>query len=131
MDIVDRRALRRELRRVEIVDLVRVRIEEIEDVELRVPMLAEAIADARIKERRWTRAHAAVLDERARPEIAKAQSAIPGTEILDRHLGRGDDLRRFGDIAAGMARLDILRPVIGIGEARAREGDGAVERKPR
>ena len=76
---------------VEIVDLMRARIEQIEDVEPKMERVAETVADARVEERGRARAHRAILDERARSEIAEAQRAVPRAEIVDRDLGAGDD----------------------------------------
>src|SRR5262249_59113118 len=81
------RRLARQARCIEIVDVVVLAIEQVEDIELYLYLLAERVADARVHERGGLRAHAVVLDQRPRSEIAPAQRAKPAVTAFDRYAG--------------------------------------------
>src|ERR1700730_11431061 len=98
MDVVDGRRLARQLRGVEIVDLVGARIvEQVENVEPEPRLLGKFVAKPQIEERRGFRSHAVVLDQRPPAKIAEPQRAEPGTEILDGGARGGDQVGRAGD----------------------------------
>jgi hypothetical protein len=127
MDVVERRCLVRQLRGVEIVDLMRAGIvEQVENVEPEPRLLRKFIADPQIAEGGGSRCHAVVLDQRPAAEIAEAQCPEPGTEIRDRSARGGDHIGRAGNVAAGMAGLGIGGAVVAIGISRAIGSSGLI-----
>ena len=78
MDIVDGCCLARQLRWVEIVDLVRTRVgEQVEDIEPEPRLVGKLVADPQIDERRRFRRYAVVFDQWTPAKAAKAECAEP------------------------------------------------------
>src|SRR5436309_3288486 len=95
MNIVDARGrLPLQARSVEVIDVVRLPVEKIEDVDVRTYFLRDGVAHTRVHERSRARAHAVVLDERTWPEVAPAQRPEPAMEVVDVRAGGDDGLRR-------------------------------------
>jgi len=128
MDIVDGCCLARQLRGVEIVDLVRASVvEQVEDIEPEPRLVGKLVADPQIDERRRFRGYAVAFDQRPPPKVTEAQRAKSRVEILDGRGRGGDHVGGARDVVAGMAGLGIGRPVVAIGEAGVRGGEIAVE----
>src|SRR3989442_13579915 len=77
--------LARQTRYVKIFDLVGLRVEQDENGELRPQSVVEFVAGAGVEDQGLLRTHAVVLDQRTRPEIARAQGAEPAAVALERH----------------------------------------------
>src|SRR6266480_5791622 len=69
--------LARQSRQIVVFDLVGVRIEEIQHVELQPNAVVEPVAGARIEDQRLQRADAVVLDQGTRAEIARLERTEP------------------------------------------------------
>ena len=130
MDIVDRRRLIRELRWVEIVDLVGLRIEDVEKVDPNLCPIGSLIAALKVEQQGRLRGDAVILDQRSPPEITEAQFGAPGIEIDQPRITGRNDLRCARNVVAGMTRLRIGRTVVGVRVACVSEGEIAVEFEP-
>src|SRR5258708_609127 len=87
----------RQTRQVEIFDLVGLRVEQVEDIELQPQSVVEFVAGAGVEDQRFLRTHAVVLDQRTWAEIARAQGAEPAGVAAERHAAaRGDGTRPSG-----------------------------------
>src|SRR6267154_317208 len=74
-DTTDR--LTRQPRQIIIFDLIGLRVEEIEHVELEPHAIVEFITHPRVEDQRLQRTHAVVFNQRTRPEITRPQGAKP------------------------------------------------------
>ena len=94
-----------EARGIEVLDVADQRVEQIEDIDAEPQSRSEVIADAEIDERRRPRAHAAVFDQRARPEVAQAEAAVEVVELGGGDAGRQRLLDRARDVTSD--RIEI------------------------
>src|SRR5712692_1387065 len=96
-------------RAVEVLDVVRLAVEEIEYVEVETGLRIDLVGGARGKNGRGLRAHAVVLDQRSRAEVARVQRPRPGPEVLQRHAQGRDAVDRARNIAAYRIAVGELR----------------------
>src|SRR5258705_6535692 len=78
---------------LEVVDLVVLRIQEVEDIELEAVSVVEAIAKRRIHDLHAMRPNAVVLDQRRRPEEAEVGGAEPAGLLAAVDACSCDDIR--------------------------------------
>src|SRR5712691_5433127 len=91
------RGLSRKARRIEVVDLAGLRVEEIEGVEIDLDARVEDVADAAVESRGEARPDAAVGNQRARPQAAHTQRAEEARVGPERDARRTDEVRRARD----------------------------------
>ena len=135
----------RQQRAVSVGDLVRFRIEHVENVELELQAIVPAIAAAHIEPSRRRRLEVAVLGQGIDALEAKFQRAEPARLLADFDHHLGDNRRPLGNVIAGRVaeegeisdrpRLNELRPFRELGHveaARARmaQSEIAVEMQP-
>jgi hypothetical protein len=128
MDIVDGCRLVRQLRGVEVVDLVG--FEQVQDVEPNPRLFLEFIPDAQIGERCGSGSYAAVLDQRG----ACQNSGSEARRTKDRgpRQSRSPSRPHWGirDVITGMPRLGVIRAGVDIGETRPAGGEIGIEPEP-
>src|SRR3981081_1143306 len=104
----------RKTRHVKILDLVGLRVEQVENIELQPQSVVEFVAGTAVEDQRFLRTHVVVLDQRTWAEIARAQGAEPAGVAAERHAAARDDGRRTGNAIAG--RIAISEAGMGVGE---------------
>src|SRR5258708_6349123 len=103
VDVVDALGrLAAQARGVEIVDLAFPDVEQIEAVETHAPRFGELVADTAGDKRRGARAHAVVLDQGPRAEIAQPHAAEPAVQVVDVEAGGDPPLDRSRDALEGV-----------------------------
>src|SRR4051794_33631103 len=114
--------LARQSRQIVIFDLVGLRVEQVQHVELYPQAIFETVAGAGIENEGGQRADAVILDEGTWAEIARLQRAKPTRFIAEGHGTALNPSRRAGDAIA--RRIEI-------GKARAGISEVEIERQPR
>jgi hypothetical protein len=111
-----------ETRAVVVVDVARLRVEEVEHFDGNAQPFADFVAALEIDERRRLRPDRIVFDQWARTEVSKPHAAKGAAKAVDRRAKRDDLFERSGDVRPG--------PIL-VREATARERQIAVEHQPR
>lgn len=108
-------------RRIEVVDVADLRVEHVEHVEVEPHARRDLVSDTRIEEVRGIRAHAVVLDEGPRTEVAVAQLAGDAVKVDEGQPDRYDAFDRAGN---------AISTRIVVAKACAGEGVVGVDREP-
>src|SRR5687767_12785912 len=101
MDVLDRRRLARQLRFVEVGDVVLVTVEDVEDGCAHLQRVADVIARFEVDQRGRLRLDAAILDQGSFAEVAKARAAEPAARMIDSDADGRNVLDRAGNAVAG------------------------------
>ena len=109
-------------RRVEVVDVRDVGVEQVERFERHAGALVDVDADLAVPDRRRFGRHAVVLDQRARAEVTQANAAEDAFRRLHRQGARDDPVERARNRVAGR---------IVVGEPRGGERKVGLGRHPR
>ncbi len=99
--------LTRQARRIEVRDVVVVGIEHVQEVEAHIEPLATE-PERRVDGSRRIRFHAAILDQRARPEVAQANAAVPTARVVVREARRDHAIDRARNLVT--RRIEIREP---------------------
>lgn len=113
-------------RHVEVVDVTRIGIQQVEDIQPNDPVRSDRVPGVGIDERRVLRADAVVLRQRARAEVANAESAVKSVNG-SRQVMDGDSAIEGRDQCLG----DVVARRLMVGEARMRPRVVRIDRESR
>src|SRR6185295_18516585 len=113
-------------RSIEVSDVVRLTVEQVQDVQPRAPGLVELVGHSGFRQRTRARAHAVVFYQWVRAEVAQLERTRPRSQILDRstEMGGQGDCARDVVSKAGIERVGGRKAGLGQTELEVEEKPG-------